>query len=102
MALDLLTAITKAIKGPKYKKTVKEFRSKIYKIQDNATTPEISESILANSNFSYNKTAVIIWLTLAMTSALYLVLFLIAFAMCIKHCKNNSTFANFQNLDPKH
>ena len=76
---------------------VNELRNKIYNMQANLTNPEIFENMLENSTSSFNKTAIVIWLTLALASLLYPILFLIAFSMYIKHCKNNNPLARQQN-----
>jgi hypothetical protein len=60
---------------------VNELRKKIYNIKDKINSPEIFETMFRKSTFSFNKTAIITWLTLAMTLTLYLALLSIAFAM---------------------
>jgi hypothetical protein len=58
--------------------------------------------MLNKSTFSVNKNAIIIWLTLAMTSTLYIVLFAKAFVIYIKYPKNPNTLAKAQIHDPNH
>jgi hypothetical protein len=58
--------------------------------------------MLGMSKFSFNNSAIIIWLTLGMTSVLYLALFLIAIAMNIKNHKNANTITKTQNHDQNH
>jgi hypothetical protein len=79
---------------------VNELQNKIYSILKNITSLKFFESMVINSTFSFNKTAIIIWLALAMTSILYLVWVLIVFTTYIKHHKN--TLAKTQKYDPKH
>jgi hypothetical protein len=79
-----------------------ELRNKNYKIQTNLTDPQIFENITTNINFKFNKTAIIIWLTLALTSTLYLILFIISFTLYLRQCKNANSLVNTQNHDPNH
>jgi hypothetical protein len=79
-----------------------ELRNKIYNIQTNLTNPEIFENMLIHSTFKFNQTSIIVWLTLAFTSTLYLMLFIISFTLYIKQRKTTPTIANNQNHDLKH
>ena len=81
---------------------VNELRNKIYNMQTNLTSPEIFENMLVNSTFSLNSTAIVIWLTLALASILYLILFLISLAMYIRHRRNINPLAKHNNPTPNH
>ena len=64
---------------------INELRNQIYNVTRNATDPKIFESMLITSTFSNNYTSILIWLSLALASTLYLVLFIVAFIMYLKH-----------------
>ena len=66
---------------------IQELRERIYNIQSNATNPEIFEKMIVDSTFTVNYTSVVIWLSLAMASLLYLALFIVAFFAYIKQRK---------------
>jgi cytochrome bd-type quinol oxidase subunit 1 len=51
------------------------------------------ESMLITSTFSNNYTSILIWLSLALASTLYLVLIIVAFIMYLKHIRT---------LNPRH
>ena len=77
---------------------IQELRERIYNIQSNATDPKIFEQMIVESTFSVNYTSVMIWLSLAMASLIYLVLFIIAFIMYIKHRKALAATSQNQNV----
>ena len=77
---------------------IQELRERIYNIQSNATDPTIFEQMIVESTFSVNYTSVMIWLSLAMASLIYLVLFIIAFIMYIKHRKALAATSQNQNV----
>ena len=60
--------------------------------------PKIFEQMIVESTFSVNYTSVMIWLSLAMASLIYLVLFIIAFIMYIKHRKALAATSRNQNV----
>jgi hypothetical protein len=72
---------------------INELRNQIFNIKRNATDPKIFESMLITSTFSNNYTSILIWLSLALASTLYLVLFIVAFIMYLKHKRS---------LNPRH
>ena len=64
---------------------INDLRNQIFNIERNATDPKLFESMLITSTFSNNYTSILIWLSLALASTLYLVLFIVAFIMYLKH-----------------
>jgi hypothetical protein len=64
---------------------IKELRNQIFNVKRNATDPELFESMLVTSTFSNNYTSILIWLSLALATTLYLILLIIAFIKYLKH-----------------
>jgi hypothetical protein len=79
---------------------VDELRNKIYNLQANITDPINLKQMLTKSTFTFNSTSIIIWVTLALISTLYLTLKIIAFVNNLKQRKNSKTMAKFQNQEP--
>ena len=61
-----------------------ELRNKIYNLQANITDPINLKQMLTKSTLTSSSTLVIIWVTLALISTLYLTLMIIAFVYYLK------------------
>ncbi len=57
--------------------------------------------MLTKSTLTFNSNSVIIWLTLAFISTLYLTLMIMAFIYYLKQRKHSKTMAKFQKQEPK-
>jgi hypothetical protein len=72
---------------------INDLRNQIYNVKCNATDPKLFESMLITSTFSSNYTSILIWLSLALASTLYLIIYDIAFIMYLRHKRS---------LNPRH
>jgi hypothetical protein len=100
-AWDPFTLPSTSLDNPQHRDhLVNELRNKIYNIQANITDPIYFESMLTESTFTLNRTAIIIWLTLALTSTLYLILMLWAMAFYLKHRHYSKTITKLFKLGP--
>jgi hypothetical protein len=90
---DPLTLPSTLLENPQHlDHMINDLRNQIYYVQRNATDTKVFESMLITSTFSNNYTSIIIWLSLALASTLYLILFIFAFIMYLKQIPQPKTY----------
>jgi hypothetical protein len=100
-AWDPFTLSSTSLDNPQHlDHMVNELRNKIYNVQANISEPINFENMLTISTLTFKSTSIIIWVTLALISKLYLTLMIIAFTYYLKQCKNSQAVAKFSKQEP--
>jgi hypothetical protein len=100
-AWDPFTLPSTSLENPQHlDHIVNELRNKIYNLQKNISDPINFKNVFTKSTLTFNSTLIIIWVTLALISILYLIFMIIAFVYYLKQHKNSQTMAKFSKQEP--